>query len=89
LPTSFLENATASTEIDRENLARALGMNIRSLARHKKENHLSESESDNLYRFARVVAIVMEKTGNLDAAMKWLTEPSFELRVCWLLLSSG
>lgn len=79
-PYSCLGKLMAATGMDRMYLGKALGLNERSLARHKITDHLSTNELDKIYRCARVVAKVLGKTGNLQAAQDWLIKPSFELR---------
>ena len=77
---SCLGKLMAATGMDRAQLGKALGLNERSLARHKLTGQLSSNESNKIYRCARVVAKVLGKTGNLEAAQDWLIKPSFELR---------
>lgn len=60
-------------------LALALGIPERTLARRKKEGMLNSEESAKLVRLARVVARAETVFENVDAALDWLKSPNAAL----------
>lgn len=72
LPSASVDALTQHARISQTQLAQALAIPERTLARRKREGVLSPEESAKLLRFARVVeraAIVFEGT---EAALNWL-----------------
>lgn len=65
--------------LTRSELAAALGIPERTLARRKKEGTLSSEESAKLVRLARVVGRAEEVFEDLDAARNWLKSPNAAL----------
>ncbi len=73
-------DALAGTiHLTQSELAAALGIPERTLARRKKEGTLSSEESAKLVRLARVVERAEEVFENLDAALGWLKSPNAAL----------
>jgi putative toxin-antitoxin system antitoxin component (TIGR02293 family) len=60
-------------------LAAALGIPERTLARRKREGSLNSEESAKLVRLARVVERAEEVFGDLDTALDWLKSPNTAL----------
>ena len=60
-------------------LADALGIPQRTLARRKREGRLSSEESAKLVRLARVVERANEVFENLDPSLEWLKSPNSAL----------
>jgi putative toxin-antitoxin system antitoxin component (TIGR02293 family) len=65
--------------ISRAELATALGIPERTLARRKREGLLSSEESAKLVRLTRVVQRAEEVFEDLDAAVDWLKSPNASL----------
>ena len=55
-----------------QDLARLLGVAARTLARRKSEGGLSPTESDRLFRIARIALKASETLGSLDRGRTWL-----------------
>ena len=60
------------TRMSQSELAAALGIPERTLARRKREGRLNSEESAKLLRLARVIARAQEVFQDLDAAVDWL-----------------
>ena len=65
--------------VTQSELAAALGIPERTLARRKREGMLNSEESAKLLRLARVVERAEEVFENLDAALDWLKSPNAAL----------
>lgn len=72
LPSASLDAAIRLTRISRAELARALAIPERTLARRKREGTLSPEESAKLMRFARVVERAEMVFEDADPALAWL-----------------
>ena len=73
-------DALAKTiRVSQSELAAALGIPERTLARRKKEGTLTSEESAKLVRLARVVERAEEVFESLDAALDWLKTPNAAL----------
>lgn len=72
----FLAKAIHVTQTE---LASALGIPERTLARRKKEGTLNSEESDKLVRLARVVGRAEEVFEDMKTAMVWLKTPNSAL----------
>lgn len=73
-------DALAKTiHVTQSELAVALGIPERTLARRKKEGTLNSEESAKLVRLARVVERAEEVFESLDAALDWLKSPNAAL----------
>lgn len=51
-------------------------ISFRTLARRKKEKHLSPEESDRLARIARIMSYAEQVMGNIEKALRWLRRPN-------------
>ena len=72
LSASTIDAAVRVMGISQTELARALDIPARTLARRKKEGVLSRVESEKLVRLARVVERAVEVFENDRAALDWL-----------------
>ncbi len=73
-------DALAKTiHLTQSELAAALGIPERTLARRKKEGVLSSEETAKLVRLARVVGRAEEVFESLEAALDWLKSPNAAL----------
>jgi putative toxin-antitoxin system antitoxin component (TIGR02293 family) len=72
IPSAAIDSLTKTMRITQSDLAAALGIPERTLARRKKEGLLHSEESAKLVRLARVVERAEEVFENLDAALDWL-----------------
>ncbi len=64
-----------SVSLSQTELARALDIPERTLARRKREGVLSPEESAKLFRLARTVVRAAQVFEGLDAAIDWLKTP--------------
>lgn len=62
-----------------KDFALAIGSSLRTFSRKKKSDRFSFSESDRLYRFARIFAFAVEVIGGEDSAREWLAAPQIAL----------
>lgn len=67
-----VESMAGTLQVSQSELAVALGIPERTLARRKKEGTLNSEESAKLVRLARVVSRAREVFENADAALDWL-----------------
>jgi putative toxin-antitoxin system antitoxin component (TIGR02293 family) len=74
-----VDTLTKGVRISRAELAAALGIPERTLARRKREGLLSSEESAKLVRLARVVQRAEEVFEDLGAAVDWLKSPNAAL----------
>jgi len=72
LPTSAVDALAKTIRITQAELATALAIPGRTLARRKKEGLLNSEESAKLVRLARVAERAEEVFEDLDAALDWL-----------------
>ncbi|MFK4448516.1 putative toxin-antitoxin system antitoxin component (TIGR02293 family) [Caballeronia udeis] len=70
-----LDSMLKSIGLSQAELAQALDIPERTLARRKREGVLSREESAKLLRLARTVARAAEVFEGLDAALNWLKTP--------------
>jgi putative toxin-antitoxin system antitoxin component (TIGR02293 family) len=70
-----LDALLKSIGLSQAELAQALDIPERTLARRKREGVLSRDESAKLLRLARVAARAAEVFGELDLALAWLKSP--------------
>ena len=70
---------TASVGVTQSQLAAALGISERTLARRKKEGTLNSEESAKVVRLARVVERAEEVFEDLDTSLEWLKAPNAAL----------
>lgn len=76
LPYAALEAVMARLDLSREQVAAALHLPERTLARRKKERRLHPDESDRLFRLARIAAQAAEVLGATEKAARWLRRPN-------------
>ena len=79
IPAAAVEALTKTIKVSHSELARALGIPERTLARRKREGILSSEESAKLLRLARAVGRANEVFENSDAALHWLKSPTSAL----------
>lgn len=74
-----LERFMDTLELGREEAAGLLSISARTLSRRRDEGQLKPSESDRLYRLARLAGRAAEVLGDPAAARRWLKEPQWAL----------
>lgn len=74
-----LDSMLKSIAISQSELAQALDIPERTLARRKREGVFSREESAKLLRLARVAARAAEVFEDLDLAIRWLKMPAAAL----------
>lgn len=79
LPSATVDALTKVTHLSQAELAAAVGIPERTLARRKREGRLTSEESSRLVRLARVVARGEEVFEDLDVAVDWLKTPNASL----------
>lgn len=79
IPSAAVDSLTTSIHVTRSELAAALGISGRTLARRKKEGILNSEESAKVVRLARVVERAEEVFEDLDASIDWLKAPNAAL----------
>lgn len=79
IPTAAVDALTRFTHLTQAELAAAVGIPERTLARRKREGKLNSEESSRLIRLARVVARGEEVFEDLDATIDWLKSANASL----------
>lgn len=79
IPAAAVEALTKSIKVSHAELARALGIPERTLARRKREGILSSEESAKLLRLARAVGRANEVFEDSAPALHWLKSPNAAL----------
>jgi putative toxin-antitoxin system antitoxin component (TIGR02293 family) len=79
IPAAAVDVLTRFTRLTQAELAAAVGIPERTLARRKREGKLNSEESARLLRLARVVARGEEVFEDLDACIHWLKSPNASL----------
>jgi len=72
IPASAIESLQKAARLSQSELARALGIPVRTLARRKREGVLSAEESAKLLRLARVLGRANQVFDDPEAALDWL-----------------
>ena len=72
---SALEAIQRRYQITQAQIQYLIDISERTFARRKVERVLTKSESDRLYRVARVAAMTEDVLGSAQAAERWLKEP--------------
>jgi len=72
IPASAIESLQRAARVSQSELARALGIPVRTLARRKREGVLSAEESAKLLRLARVLGRANQVFDDPEAALDWL-----------------
>ena len=76
LPQRVVEEVMAGAGITLKELAATLDLSARSLQRRRREGRLARTESDRLYRLARIVALAKHYLGDEETATRWLKRPN-------------
>ena len=79
LSSAAVDSLAKTLHVTQSELAVALGIPERTLARRKKEGTLNSEESAKLVRLARVVGRARETFEDLDTALDWLKSPNAAL----------
>ena len=79
ISSAAVDSLTKCLRVTQSELAAALGIPERTLARRKKEGTLNSEESAKLVRLARVVERAEEVFGDLETALHWLKSPNAAL----------
>ena len=80
IPAAAVESILSAVRLSQSELAQALGIPARTLARRKREGVLNSEESSKLLRLARVVSRASEVFDHPGAAVDWLKSPNAALR---------
>ena len=80
IPAAAIESILSVVRLSQSELAQALGIPERTLARRKREGVLNSEESSKLLRLARVVSRAREVFDDPAAAIHWLKSPNAALR---------
>jgi putative toxin-antitoxin system antitoxin component (TIGR02293 family) len=80
IPAAAVESILSTVRLSQSELAQALGIPERTLARRKREGVLNSEESSKLLRLARVVSRASEVFDEPAAALDWLKSPNAALR---------
>ena len=76
LPFAALETVREALALTRSEVLSVLAVTDRTLIRRKKEHRLQASESDRLFRLARVAALAFEVLEDVEKARRWLHKPN-------------
>lgn len=79
LPSATVDALTRVTHLSQSELATAVGIPERTLARRKRAGRLTSEESSRLFRLARALARGEEVFEDLEAAVNWLKAPNAAL----------
>ena len=79
IPAGAVESLLKALRVSQSDLARALGISERTLARRKREGTLNSEESAKLLRLARVVGRANEVFEDPEPALHWLKSPNSAL----------
>jgi putative toxin-antitoxin system antitoxin component (TIGR02293 family) len=79
IPAGAVESLLKAIRVSQADLARALGIPERTLARRKREGTLNSEESAKLLRLARVVGRANEVFEDSEPALHWLKSPNSAL----------
>jgi|SRR5689334_8180145 len=80
IPAAAVEPILDAVGLSQSELARALGIPERTLARRKHEGLLNSEESSKLLRLARVISRAQQVFDNPAAAVDWLKAPNAGFR---------
>ena len=79
LSSAAVDSLAAAMRVTQSELAAALGIPERTLARRRKEGTLNSEESAKIVRLARVLWRATETFEDLDTALDWMKYPSAAL----------
>jgi len=80
IPAAAVESILRAVHLSQSELAQALGIPERTLARRKREGVLNSEESSKLLRVARVFGRASDVFDDHAAAVNWLKSPNAALR---------
>jgi len=80
IPAAAVESILSAVRLSQAELAHALAIPERTLARRKREGVLNSEESSKLLRLARVISRANEVFDDPAAAVDWLKAPNVALR---------
>src|SRR6266508_319450 len=80
IPAAAVESILSAVRLSQAELAKALAIPERTLARRKREGVLNSEESSKLLRLARVISRANEVFDDPAAAVDWLKAPNVALR---------
>jgi putative toxin-antitoxin system antitoxin component (TIGR02293 family) len=75
-PPGVLDQVMRSAHLTLKELALNLDLSTRSLQRRRNGGRLAASESDRIYRLARIIALADGLLGDRDRAVRWLKHPN-------------
>lgn len=76
LSADTIEAIVTLTQLSQTEVAHALGIPERTLARRKREGFLSPEESSKVLRLARSIERSIAVFGHIDTALDWLKKPN-------------
>jgi len=79
IPAAAVESILSAVSLSQTELAQALGIPERTLARRKREGVLNSEESSKLLRLARAISRANEVFDEPVAAIDWLKSPNASL----------
>jgi putative toxin-antitoxin system antitoxin component (TIGR02293 family) len=79
LPAAVIDSLLRTIQLSQAELARAVGIPERTLARRKREGVLNSEESAKVLRLARVVGRANEVFESAESSMHWLKAPNASL----------
>lgn len=79
LPSATVDALARSADLSKAEVAIAIGIPERTLARRKQEGRLHAEESSRLLRLARVISRAEQVFEDADAAMDWLSSANATL----------
>ena len=79
IPAGAVESLLKAIQVSQSDLAKALGIPERTLARRRREGTLNSEESAKLLRLARVVGRANEVFEEPEGALHWLKSPNSAL----------
>lgn len=79
ISSAAVDSLATTIQVTHSELAAALGIPERTLARRKKEGMLNSEESAKLVRLARVIERAEEVFEDMDASLNWLKSPNAAL----------
>jgi putative toxin-antitoxin system antitoxin component (TIGR02293 family) len=79
IPATAIDSILTAAELSQAELAQAVGIPERTLARRKREGVLNSEESSKLLRVARVISRATEVFEDHVAAVDWLKSPNAAL----------
>lgn len=75
LPVNEFDHLGGRLHVSAEDLAKAVGIPVRTLARRRREGRLQKNESDRLVRIQRLFDRAIDVMGTEEDAANWLNHP--------------